>query len=69
MKIENSFIVTPGSYIIDITILTRCSMISLNFWIRGKLFWLESSFWGKDDLSQVEEPAALFALVPEFLRK
>jgi len=43
-------------------------MISLNFWIKGKLFWLESSFCGKDDLSQVEEPPALFALIREFLR-
>jgi len=42
-------------------------MISLNFWIRGKLFWLESSFWGKDNLSQVEEPAAFFTLIREFL--
>jgi len=43
-------------------------MISLNFWIRGKLFWLESSFWGKDNLPQVEEPPVLFALIREFLR-
>lgn len=44
-------------------------MISLNFWIRGKLFWLESSFWGKDNLSQVEEPAATIDLIREFLRR
>jgi len=44
-------------------------MISLKFWIRGKLFWLESTFCGKDDLSQVEETSTTIALTREFLGK
>jgi hypothetical protein len=44
-------------------------MTSLNFWIRGKLFWLESSFWGKDDLLQVVDASTAIALIREFLRK